>query len=174
MDIGAAGPAANRASRAALDGRYQDAIKAYQEALSLAPHAANLHYALGLVLAEVQQDKKAIKSFQKASQRAPHNPEPMTEEARLHIRAQRYDLAKQVLEKVLEHHPTHAPALNNRGVVAFLEESYSEACDFFERAVQSHSQFRDAWFNLADTYAMLGNIEGEKRARSRYYEVGKE
>ncbi|MDT8299689.1 MAG: tetratricopeptide repeat protein, partial [Spirochaetaceae bacterium] len=66
MDIGQAAEPAGRASRAALEGRHEDAVRLYEEAVALAPNAAFLHYDLGLEYAEIGQVDEARLSLKEA------------------------------------------------------------------------------------------------------------
>lgn len=64
--------------------------------------------------------------------------------------------------------------LNGMGVLNFIEKKYDKAAAFFEQAVLADENCADAWFNLADTYEMLGDKEKERSARKRYLSLEKD
>ena len=63
--------------------------------------------------------------------------------------------------------------LNNIGVLNFTNGEYEKACEYFERAVVADSGSLDAWYNLADTYEVLGEKEKCEFARQRYFNLEK-
>ena len=77
-----------------------------------------------------------------------------------------------MLDEAISRNPGHAGALNNRGVVAFLKQRYSEAAGMFRRAVEADPEQADAWFNLADTLEETGDIDGSREARRRLEALG--
>jgi tetratricopeptide (TPR) repeat protein len=67
----------NRALELERQGRYDDAVKAYQEALRLDANDADAHVRMGLLLRELGRDEEANKAFQAAlSLRAARSPGP--------------------------------------------------------------------------------------------------
>lgn len=63
--------------------------------------------------------------------------------------------------------------LNNIGVLNFTNGEYEKACEYFERAVVADSGSLDVWYNLADTYEVLGEKEKCEFARQRYFNLEK-
>lgn len=64
--------------------------------------------------------------------------------------------------------------LNNIGVLNFTNGEYESARNYFERATEADRGSLDAWFNLADTYEILGENEKAEAARKVYLELEKE
>jgi tetratricopeptide (TPR) repeat protein len=54
------------------------------------------------------------------------------------------------------------------GVLSFLKKEYDDALIYFLDAVKVKKDFADAWFNLADTYSVIGDDSGEKAARKKF------
>ena len=63
--------------------------------------------------------------------------------------------------------------LNNIGVLNFTNGEYEAARDYFERAVEADKGSLDAWFNLADTYEVLGMAKKCEYAKKKYLALEK-
>lgn len=76
-------------------------------------------------------------------------------------------------ELTLKKEPTHAVVWNNRGVIFFQDKDYLSAEECFRTSVSLNPDWEDSWFNLRDTYEMLGEREKWKEAHKRYQSLKK-
>jgi tetratricopeptide (TPR) repeat protein len=129
------------------------------------------HYNFGLELAASGNIREAIIEFRTASRLDTADADALSEIGRLEIGEKRHRDAAASLDEALSRNPQHAGALNNRGVVDFLEARYTEAAGRFRAAVLADPSLADAWYNLADTCELLGDIDGKKEAQLRFQEL---
>jgi tetratricopeptide (TPR) repeat protein len=129
------------------------------------------HYNLGLELAASGKIREAMVEFRTASRLDTADADALSEIGRLEIGEKRLRDAAASLDEALSRNPRHAGALNNRAVVDFLESRYSEAAERFRAAVLADPSLADAWYNLADTCELLGDIDGKKEAQLRFQEL---
>ncbi len=61
--------------------------------------------------------------------------------------------------------------MNHIGVLYFVTERIEDALTYFEKAVKCDDENIDAWFNLADTYEVLGKEAESEKARKRFLEL---
>ena len=150
---------------------HDEAIRLIEKAITTSPESAPLHYNLGLELAAAGRIREAIVELRKASRLDTRDSDALCEIGRLEIDKERLNAARDALDEAISRNPNHPGALNNRGVVDFLKDRYSEAEEWFRSAVRSDPDLADAWFNLADTCAELGDVCGEKEASCRFNEL---
>lgn len=141
-----------------------DVINLSKEAIAASPESAPLHYNLGLELAAAGRIREAIDELRKASRLDTKDADALSEIGRLEIDEGRLNASRDALNEAISRNPDHPGALNNRGVVEFLKGRYSEAEEWFRSALRSDPDLADAWYNLADTCAELGDVNGKKEA----------
>lgn len=88
--------------------------------------------------------------------------------------AQLYNDAERYYTKAEPYFKEDAGYWNSRGVLCFVTNCYAPACDYFEKAISFDPNFLDSWFNLADTYEALGDIDKANTTRMKYLELEKE
>lgn len=89
-------------------------------------------------------------------------------EAQLYTDAERY---YSKAESFLKENPCY---WNSLGVLYFVTDRYAKACDYFEKAISFDPNFLDSWFNLADTYEALGDLDKANTTRMTYLELEKD
>ncbi len=171
MDIGQASRHARLALLAAENGRHEEAIRHYRDALSLQPHSAALRYNLGLELSAAGRNGEALAELKKAAELDPKDADALNECGRIEIAENRLSSAAGFLEEALQRNPEHSGALNNRGVVDFLKGRYADAVRRFRAAAESSPSLADAWYNLADALDECGDTDAAAEARRHFEEL---
>ena len=69
------------------------------------------------------------------------------------------DEALLVYEKMLEKFPENMEATSNIGSINFYKQNYEKAVEYFEKAVLIDGNVFLIYFNLANSYAELGNFD---------------
>lgn len=149
----------------------REAIRRCESALAESPDSAVLSYNLGLELSAAGDLRRAVEMFRQACRLDEHDADALSEIGGIEIAENHLNAARQSLDEALKRDPAHPAALNNRGVVEFIKGNYEEAARYFRAAVESNPELTDAWYNLADTCAELGDDRGKKQARLRYHEL---
>lgn len=69
------------------------------------------------------------------------------------------DSAFEQLERILKENPSHALALNDKGVISFQRQQFDEAAEYFKRAIAADNNCIAARKNLADVLTQSGQSE---------------
>lgn len=135
-------------------GRIDDAIARYREALRLCPDYAHCHNNLGSALMTKNAVNEATAHFQEAIRLDPKYVEPYNNLANVWLHLGRAEAAVPLLERALQLKPDHAEAHNNMGVAAVRRGESQEAVRHFEKALHFKPDLAQARENLAD--ALMG------------------
>ncbi len=127
--------------RAYLDGRYQEAVDAYKEAVRLDTSDHTAWYRLGEAQEELKKDEDALKSFQQSAQLDKNDPLPWRSMVRVYLRLHRFNEAID---------PAYQVVLlqNDRAMLcmAYLgAKKYKEAVDTCEVWTSSEPDNSKAW-----------------------------
>src|SRR5438132_11851596 len=88
----------------------------------------------------------------------------MFTEAIAHLRADRLDLAANLLEAVLADNPSHADSLNLLGVLAHKQGDNEQAVKLIERAIELGAPRPPYFVNLSTALRGLGRFEDAAEA----------
>lgn len=129
-----------------------EAVRRFEEAISLNPDNAQAHYFLGLLrLQHYHAPDQAADSLERAVELDPTNAEARYQYGVALERMERFADAGATFEEVVSLQPTHGGALYRLGVIADQSGEVRDAIDYYTRAI-----FADPYFPLA--YNALGNI----------------
>lgn len=165
--------AANVAARAAdllRQGRYPDALAAFDALLTADPAnvdglvgRGNARFALG-------QPAKALDDFAAAFRSSPSAVGAAYNCAFVLRTLGRRDEAIAYLDKALAVKPDYADALNLRGVALTEKQRFAQALSDFERLAQSAPDYPDVLGNIAYTSAFTARFDVQRRVRPRIEE----
>ena len=165
----------NQAAELAENGKYADAEKLLRQAVEKFPDDSAVCFNLALTLLKTKKEDESLIWFDRAVDNTGDNAGDIIKKGETALScalalsgASLYENIEKYLEAA-EKTETENPAYwNLRGIVEFTGRDYSSALVFFEKAVSLDSQFSDAWFNLRDTYKMLGREKESIQAGRKY------
>jgi tetratricopeptide (TPR) repeat protein len=142
------------------EGRIEDAIGHYEQALRLKPDYAEAHYNLGLALWQAGRAREAIAQYEQALRFKPdyawaHN----NLGAALLWQPGRVGEAIQHLEQALRITPDNAEAHDNLGVALVHLGRVQEAMAQWEQALRIRPDYAEAHCNLGMALGQVGKIE---------------
>jgi tetratricopeptide (TPR) repeat protein len=108
-------------------GRYEDALKAFDKAIQIKPDLAASWTNLASVLIDLERPDEALLSFAHALKLDPRHFEAAHNSARLLQRLERLDEALKFFDLCKRHQPDHAAALQGRAQVLRLLKRFEEA-----------------------------------------------
>ena len=149
----------NLALELASQGRVDEAIACYREALRLDPKSYKVLTNLGVALASRGQFAEAAEQYRAAlaidaSEAMVHNN---LGDALVNLG--RLDEGMQCFDEALKLDPRSADAHNNRGRVLLLTNRNQEALPEFQAAVECNPRLVQAYSNMGVAYARLGQTE---------------
>lgn len=139
--------------------RNEDALAAYDRALSLDPSQARAHGGRALALQMTGNVRAAEESFRSALAVEPANAGLLLEFGNLLKAAGRFADALSIYSKALAARPDYAEAFNNRGTVLQTLERHSDALADFERALKINPDHLFAHLNRGIALCRLGRVE---------------
>ena len=148
---------------ATREGRIDDSIRCFQQALQLSPrHLLSLDN-LGNAYRLQKKWGDARTVLERALAVAPEDPEANYSLGMVFAQAQNTGQAYEYLQRALKARPDYPEALNNLGVLYVMTDRRDEAMKTFEQCIRVAPAFDQAYLNLARIYALQGE-RGKARA----------
>jgi tetratricopeptide (TPR) repeat protein/peroxiredoxin len=141
---------------ATREGRVDDSVQCFQQALRLSPHHLLSLDNLGNAYRLRKRWDEARVVLERALEVAPQDPEANYSLGM--VFAQTDDTAKayEYLQRALKARPAYPEALNNLGVLYLVTRRQDEAVDSFAQCIRVAPAFDQAYLNLARIYALEG------------------
>lgn len=134
-------------------GRWDEAIDYYRQALRLKPGYPEAHYNWGVILARQQHPTEAIEHYREAVRIKPDHAEAHYNWALLASAAGRDDEAVEHYRLALEAKPQLAAAHNNWGNILVRQGHWSGAVDHYREALRLKPDYAEAHNNIASAFA---------------------
>lgn len=146
-----------------------EAIRAYQTAISLDRNLAAARYNLGCLYLEQNNLNAAATELYTYALLQPTSVDGLLKLGAAHLRAKRLREAETCFKSALELHPRHAEALNNLGVIQMQKRNFQEANNFFNLVRTQHPDYAPALLNFAVVnHQALNNRRGALEAYRKY------
>jgi tetratricopeptide (TPR) repeat protein len=146
-------------ARLDANGKRNEAIEHYQEALRIRPNYAEADNNLGLALVQLGRNAEAIEHFEHALQVSPDFDEPYNNLGLALSNAGRQGEAIEVYKLALEKRPEDPVALNNLGIALAMASRPAEAIEPLERAVRKNPDYAEAHNSLGIALARCGETQ---------------
>ena len=137
-------------------GNHNQALIVSEQALSLNKEHPHPHDVKGLALLGLGRPKDALDSFQSAIICDSSFVTAYVNMSSALLELKQYEAAAEQLECVLQQHPGHAQALNNKGLAFAGKALYAEAEKNLRESIINAPKFAEAHFNLSRILLMQG------------------
>ena len=141
---------------ATREGRYDDSIACFQQALKLDPHHLLSLDNLGNAYRVQKRWDEARKVLERALAVAPQDAEANYSLGMVYAQTDDNAKAYEYLQRALKARPVYPEALNNLGVLYVVTERRNEAVASFQQCIRVAPAFDQAYLNLARVYALEG------------------
>ena len=151
-------------------GRFDEAIAQYQNALAIKPDFADAHYNLGMVLDKKGQTDEAVSQYQEAIRIKPDDADAHNNLGNALGEKGRIDEAIQEYQEAIRIKPDDADAHNNLGVALVGKGQTDRAINQFQEAIRIKPDHADAHNNLGNALAQQGRLneaQAERKIASR-------
>jgi Flp pilus assembly protein TadD len=143
----------------ASEGKIDEAIRHYREALRIRPGYAKAHNNLGSVLAKEGKLDEAISHFHHALQAKPDLPEVYINLGSLFKTQGKFDEAISHFRQALQIKPDSADAHNQLGSLIGSQGRFDEAIGHFREALRAKPNYAEALNNLGSALAAKGKFD---------------
>jgi len=136
----------------ALDsqGKYDEAIQAYDEAIEIDPQYVGAWINKGSALYSQGKYDEAVQAFDEAIEINPQFAEVWYNKgSALHAQG-KYDDAIKAFDETIRLNPDYAEAWYRKGTVLHLQEKYDEAIQANDEAIRLNPDYAEAWNNKGD------------------------
>jgi Tfp pilus assembly protein PilF len=140
-------------------GRTEEAIKHYLQALRSNPDYAPAHYNLGVAYAKSGKYKKAIETYKKAIRIKPDYADAHYNLGVAYAGSGKHKKAIEIFLQVLRIDPDNAQAHSNLGAAYVGSGKYKEAIEVFLQALRIDPDNVQAHYNLGIAYGVLGKYK---------------
>ena len=129
-------------------GELDNALNAYEKAISIQPNFAEAYFNMGNVLQDQGKLKKAIGSFEKAVSINPNYAEAFNNMGVALQDQGKLEEAIDAYRKALSIKPDFSKAYNNLGVTLKNQNKLEEAVDAYEKALKIQPNYAEAYNNM--------------------------
>ena len=144
---------------ATREGRIEDSIACFQQALEINPHHVAALENLGNAYRLEKRWDDARKVLEQAVEIAPEDPEANYSLGMVYAQTDETAKADEYLHRALADRPIYPEALNNLGVLYVVTRRRDEAVASFEQCIRVAPAFDQSYLNLARVYALEGARE---------------
>jgi tetratricopeptide (TPR) repeat protein len=141
---------------ATREGRVEDSVQCFQNALQLNPHHLLSLDNLGNAYRLQKRWGEARQVLERALEVAPQDPEANYSLGMVYAQTGETGQAYQYLQRALKARPDYPEALNNLGVLYLVTQRREQAVASFETCIRLAPVFDQAYLNLARVYALEG------------------
>jgi tetratricopeptide (TPR) repeat protein/peroxiredoxin len=140
----------------ARDGRTEEAIGYFDQALGLSPDHVVALENLGSAYRQLKQWDDARKAYDRALAVSPNDPEANYGLGMVFAQTDDTAHALEHLQRALQSRPAYPEALNNLGILYLRTQRRDEAVAKFEESIRVAPEFDQSYLNLARVYALEG------------------
>jgi tetratricopeptide (TPR) repeat protein/peroxiredoxin len=144
---------------AAQEGRADEAVRCFQEAVRLSPDHLIALNNLGNAYRLEKKWDEAHETFERALEVSPGDPEANYGLAMVFAHADDTAHAYEYLQRALKARPAYPEALNNLGILYLRTQRRDEAVASFEECIRVAPAFDQSYLNLARVYGLEGTPE---------------
>jgi TolB-like protein/Tfp pilus assembly protein PilF len=144
----------------------------YRKSLQLNPNDAKAHHWYGLLLLSAGRFDEAEREVRRAEELDPSSPVLPAVLSRIYLFSGNADQAIAILRAAIPRDPTYAVTHDALGQAYRQKAQYGAALDEFNEYLRISNGDPDAWTNLAQTYAQMGNRAKAMEIVNRFQKPG--
>ena len=144
--------------------KYEDALKAYEEAIRLNPQHANAYFRKGDTLDELGRSEEAVRMYDEAIRLNPNDANIYYYKGIALQNLKRFDDAVRAYDEAIRLNPSYATAYLNKGNALSDLKKYEEAVRAYEQAIRLNPNYALAYNNKGIALSDLKRFDDAVRA----------
>ncbi len=140
------------------EGKFEEAINHYKEALRIRPELFQAHAGLGLVFLKQGKFNEAAECFEEALRLKPAFPSVLNNLGALLGAQGKIDEAIRNFEKAIQIDPDYPQSYYNIAIVKIRQKEYSQAIWYLNEALRRRPGWPEVCSNLGESYFSVGDI----------------
>ena len=140
-------------------GKYEEAIADYNEAIRINPESAEAYYNRGTTKDMLGRHEEAIEDYKEASRVNPQFAQAYYNRGNAKDALGRHEEAIEDYDEAIRINSQYAQAYCNRGTVKLTLDQHNEAIEDYDEAIRINLQFAKAYYNRGIAKGMLGWYE---------------
>jgi tetratricopeptide (TPR) repeat protein len=157
-----------KGNAAFLQGNYEEAIAAYDQAIEYKPDYYQAWSNRGSTLFQRRNYEEALQSYDRALELKSEYPEAWNNRGSVLVKMKQYQDALPSYKKALQLKPNYYEAWKNLGLVWQEMEQPKKAIQAYKKALKIKPDYVDAWYNLAQ---LLQHLKKHQAALDAYQKV---
>jgi len=145
-------------------GKYDEAAKAYDEAIRLDPNNADTWYNKGLALYDQGKYDEATKAYDEAIRLDPNNADTWNNKGNSLSHLGKYDDAINAYDEATRLDPNDAYAWYNKGNSLYDQGKYDEAIKAYDEAIRLDPNDASTWYNKGNSLYNQGKYDEAVKA----------
>lgn len=154
--------------------KYDGAVEAYKEALTLSQSQWGYFFNLGLALKKSDKKEEALTAFKKALELNPESYSINKELGQLLAQEDKYEEAKQYYEKAAEISDDDPDAFYNLGVCLTNLGDQEGALAAFLKTIELKEDYADAYYQIGTLYINQNKVEEAIKYLEKFLELAPE
>ncbi|UCB45324.1 MAG: tetratricopeptide repeat protein [Spirochaetota bacterium] len=151
------------------NGRFEEALKLFQELLAKNPRKKIYFWNIGLCYEQLGNYEMALVEFNKLALSTSFDSSLKEVDihnkiALLNLKINNIDKAWKEFQIVASIDPEHAESFYNLGLISVRKSDYQRAMDYFEKACQYREQYPESWLELGKVYLKQNYFEKARKA----------
>ncbi len=146
------------------------AARAFAQAAKLAPHWAEAHYSLAIVLGELDRYAESVAEFQRALAERPDNNIQLLATynlANAYLDLGNYEQAATYFQRTIQLAPGEPTPHYNLGLTYVAQNQKEKAIPEFQAALRLKPDYKEAQFNLALVYWQTGQKDAARAEQQK-------
>jgi tetratricopeptide (TPR) repeat protein len=158
----------------AAEGKLDEAIEAYREAVTMSPEHWAYHFNLGLALKKAGRSEDAMAAFGKAVELNPESFFCNKEYGEALAKAQRFDEARPYYDKAVGIDDEDADTNYNYGLVLLKQGESEPALQAFRKTVALQEDYADAYYQIGTIHVGRNETAEAVAALEKFLELAPE
>ncbi|MBD3351580.1 MAG: tetratricopeptide repeat protein [Candidatus Lokiarchaeota archaeon] len=146
-------------------GRFLEALKIYDQILSIDPKIEKAWVNKGFALEKLNRDKEALYCYDKALELNPKNEKIFNNKAHVLQKMDKHLEAIESSNNAIRLNPEYSPAWNNKGFSLYKIGKFNEAISCFNKSLEINPRITEVWLNKG---RILGDLDKYQEAIECY------